>query len=34
MEKDLEAAVAFALASPFPDVAELCRDVFADEVAA
>jgi TPP-dependent pyruvate/acetoin dehydrogenase alpha subunit len=34
VEKDLEAAVAFALASPFPDVAELRRDVFADEVAA
>jgi len=32
-EARIEAAVKFALASPFPDVAELRRDVFAQELA-
>lgn len=33
-EQAIEEAVAFALASPFPDAAELRRDVFAEELAA
>jgi pyruvate dehydrogenase E1 component alpha subunit len=33
-ESAIDAAVEFALASPFPDVNELRRDVFAQELAA
>jgi len=33
IELDLDAAVAFALGSPYPDIAELKRDVFAHELA-
>ncbi len=33
IEADLDEAVEFALASPFPDVAELRRDVFEQEIA-
>ena len=34
IEKELDAAVEFALASPHPDLAELRRDVFAEELPA
>jgi acetoin:2,6-dichlorophenolindophenol oxidoreductase subunit alpha len=33
IDNDIEEAVKFALASPFPDVAELRRDVYAEELA-
>ncbi len=32
--REIEEAFTFAMASPFPDVAELRRDVYRDEVAA
>ncbi|WP_244201414.1 thiamine pyrophosphate-dependent dehydrogenase E1 component subunit alpha [Paraburkholderia rhynchosiae] len=32
IEKEIDAAVEFALASPYPDVAELQRDVYAQEI--
>ena len=34
IEREIDEAVAFALDSPLPDVAELRRDVFAEEMAA
>ena len=34
IDKDIEEAVAFALSSPFPDVVELRRDVYAEELLA
>lgn len=34
VDKEIEEAVEFALASPYPDVAELRRDVFAQEIEA
>ena len=33
-EREIDEAVEFALASPYPDVAELRRDVFAQEIEA
>jgi pyruvate dehydrogenase E1 component alpha subunit len=34
IDKEIDEAVEFTLASPFPDVAELRRDVFKQEIAA
>jgi len=34
IESEIDEAVAFALDSPLPDVAELRRDVFAEELVA
>ena len=34
IEKEIDEAVEFTLASPFPDTAELRRDVYKEEIAA
>ena len=34
IDSDLEEAIEFALSSPFPEIDELRRDVFAQEIAA